>query len=221
MIKFLHSADWHLDASFSGRTPEEKAYLRSQSLLVPGRIVRLAKEQGCQMLVLSGDLFDGPCSRDTQQAVAAALEEAAVPVFIAPGNHDHIWEKSPYYTEVWPENVHIFKHSAMESVVLEELDCRVYGGAFTMPEAHGMLEDFQAEGSERYAVAVLHGDPGSVSSPYCPVTAAQVRESGLDYLALGHIHAAGSFRAGATLAAWPGYKATQPRRTACLRSQQE
>ena len=204
MMKILHSADWHLGAPIRGYSPEQTRLLRREMSAIPQRLARLCRDRQCDLILLSGDLFDGPCSRDTQQAVAAALEEAAVPVFIAPGNHDHIWEKSPYYTEVWPENVHIFKHSAMESVVLEELDCRVYGGAFTMPEAQGMLEGFQAEGSERYAVAVLHGDPGSVSSPYCPVTAAQVRESGLDYLALGHIHAAGSFRAGATLAAWPG-----------------
>ena len=44
----------------------------------------------------------------------------------------------------------------------------------------------------------------TASSPYCPVTAAQVRQSALDYLALGHIHKAGAFRAGATLCAWPG-----------------
>ena len=50
----------------------------------------------------------------------------------------------------------------------------------------------------------FHGDPLSLSSPCCPVTAAQVRESGLSYLALGHIHAVGSFRAGRTLCAWPG-----------------
>ena len=31
-----------------------------------------------------------------------------------------------------------------------------------------------------------------------------MQESGLDYLALGHIHEGGSFQAGATLAAWPG-----------------
>ena len=41
-------------------------------------------------------------------------------------------------------------------------------------------------------------------SPCCAITAAQVRESGLDYLALGHIHKAGSFQSGSTLCAWPG-----------------
>lgn len=204
MMKILHSADWHLDAPLRSCSPEQADRIRLEMLRIPQRIGELCRAKGCQMILLSGDLFDGPCSRESLDAVRRALEEAAVPVFIAPGNHDYIWEKSPYLEEVWPENVHIFKHNLMESVVLKELDCRVYGGAFTGAESSGLLEGFQAEGSERWALAVLHGDPSSTQSPYCPVTALQVQESGLDYLALGHIHEGGSFRAGATLAAWPG-----------------
>ena len=204
MMKILHSADWHLDAPLRSYSPEQAEKIRREMLRIPQRIGDLCRAKGCQMILLSGDLFDGPCSRESLDAVRRALEEAAVPVFISPGNHDHIWGKSPYVEEVWPENVHIFKNSILESVVVKELDCRVYGAAFTGPESTGLLEGFQAEGSERYALAVLHGDPSSAQSPYCPVTALQVQESGLDYLALGHIHEGGSFQAGATLAAWPG-----------------
>jgi DNA repair exonuclease SbcCD nuclease subunit len=67
-----------------------------------------------------------------------------------------------------------------------------------------LLQDFRVQGSSRYHIAVLHGDPMLINSPYCPITAEQVRSSGLHYLALGHIHRAGSFRAGKTLCAWPG-----------------
>lgn len=204
MMKILHSADWHLDAPLTSHAPDHAQYLRRELLEIPQRVVDLCRRSGCRMMLLSGDLFDGPCSRESLDAVRHALEEAAVPVFISPGNHDHIWEKSPYITEEWPENVHIFKHNMMESVVVKELDCRVWGGAFTGPESMGLLEGFRAEGTERYALGVLHGDPGTSQSPYCPVTALQVRDSGLDYLALGHIHEGGSFREGSTLTAWPG-----------------
>lgn len=204
MMKILHSADWHLDAPLRSLNPEQARKLRREMLRIPQRIGNLCRENGCQMILLSGDLFDGPYSRESMDAVYRALEEAAVPVFIAPGNHDPAWEKSPYLQKNWPENVHIFRHNQMESVVVRELDCRVYGAAFTGPESIGLLEGFQAEGAERYALAVLHGDPSSAQSPYCPVTALQVRESGLDYLALGHIHEGGSFQAGSTLTAWPG-----------------
>lgn len=204
MMKILHSADWHLDAPLRNHSPEQAERIRSQMRKIPQRIADLCRSQGCGMILLSGDLFDGPYSRESFDAVYRALEDAEVPVFIAPGNHDYIWEKSPYVQELWPENVHIFKQNEMESVVVQELDCRVYGGAFTAAQSQGLLEGFRAQGSERYAIGVLHGDPSSAQSSYCPVTALQVQESGLDYLALGHLHAGGSFQAGATLAAWPG-----------------
>jgi DNA repair exonuclease SbcCD nuclease subunit len=71
-------------------------------------------------------------------------------------------------------------------------------------DCEGLLEDFRAEGKARYQIGLLHGDPVQRHSPYCPVTAAQVRDSGLDYLALGHVHKSGAFRAGKTLCGWPG-----------------
>jgi len=204
MIKILHSADWHLDAPLRSLPEEQAKWLRRLQLQLPRRISQLCRSEGCDLMLLSGDLFDGPYTQESVEAVKRALADAQVPVFIAPGNHDYFWEKSPWVRESWPENVYIFQNNQLESQVLEGLSCRVYGGAFTGPESEGLLQGFQAEGSERYAVAVLHGDPTSADSPYCPVTALQVRESGLDYLALGHIHSADSFTAGATLAAWPG-----------------
>ena len=71
-------------------------------------------------------------------------------------------------------------------------------------DCQALLEGFQAGGPERYQLGLLHGDPTAANSPCCPVTAAQVRKSGLDYLALGHIHKAGAFREGRTLCGWPG-----------------
>jgi DNA repair exonuclease SbcCD nuclease subunit len=156
------------------------------------------------MMLLSGDLFDGPWTADSLNALRGALEEAAVAVFISPGNHDFCSSNSPYLTEIWPKNVHIFTNPEIQSVVLENLDCRVYGAGYRSMDCGSLLKHFRAEGNERYHIGVLHGDPTQINSPYCPVTALQVRESGLHYLALGHIHKSGSFRSGDTLCAWPG-----------------
>lgn len=204
MIKILHSADWHLDAPLRSLPPDQAKRLRREMLAIPERVAGLCREQGCDLVLLAGDLFDGPYTPESYEAAYRALAALDVPVFIAPGNHDYCWEHSPYVRESWPENVHIFQTNQMESLVLPELSCRVYGAGFTGPESGGLLAGFQAEGEERYALAVVHGDPTSAGSSYSPVTAAQVRDSGLDYLALGHIHSVGSFQSGSTLAAWPG-----------------
>ena len=204
MIKILHSADWHMDAPLRQFSEDQRRELRQQMLAIPGRIAAIAKKEGCQLALLSGDLFDGPYTKNGYESVARALQSMKIPVFIAPGNHDFYGENSPWFRESWPENVHIFKKQEITSYRIPELSCRIYGAAFTAQSCPGLLEGFRADCDEQYAVMTLHGDAANPDSPYCPVTAGQVQEAGLDYLALGHIHACSGFDAGAGLCAWPG-----------------
>ena len=204
MIKLLHSADWHLDSPLLFRDSRQAEALRSALSHVPEKIAALCKDQACDLLLLSGDLFDGPYTPNTLRSVQNALEEVSVPVFISPGNHDFIGADSPWLTENFPKNVHIFAQPVMESVAVSHLDCRIYGAGFTHMDCPGLLENFAPEHTERYGIGVLHGDPTQVNSPYNPITRAQVSQSALDYLALGHIHKGDQFRAGKTLCAWPG-----------------
>ena len=203
-MRILHSADWHLDTPFAGRSPEQTELLRQALLSVPGRVADLCLAKQCDMVLLSGDLFDGAYSRESCRSLYNALERMAVPVFITPGNHDFNGPDSPWLRETWPENVHIFTREKLESVSVPSLDCRVYGAGYQSMDCPGLLEHFSTEGEERCHVGVLHADPTQRATPYCPLTTEQVRLSGLDYLALGHVHKGGAFRAGKTLCAWPG-----------------
>ncbi len=202
-MKILHSADWHLDSPYAGRTPEQRELLRRAERKIPQKVADACRREGCDVMLLAGDIFDGPYTRESYEAVYSALEGCGASVFIAPGNHDFVSPESPWLAESWPENVHIFK-GGMESVALPELDCRVYGAGFQSMDCENLIKDFHTEGQERFCLAVLHGDPTNASSPYNPMTTAQIRASGLDYLALGHIHKAGLFHAGGTICAWPG-----------------
>lgn len=202
-LKILHSADWHLDTPFTGFSEKQRARLKQEQQKIPGRIVELAHAAQVDLVLLSGDLFDIQGSRESVDLVRHTLRAFGVPVFVSPGNHDFCGTGSPWLEERWPDNVHIFT-GGLESVVLPELSCRVYGAGYQSMDSPPILEEFRAQGAEKYCVGVFHADPLVRKSPYCAVTAAQVRDSGLDYLALGHIHKAGSFRAGSTLCAWPG-----------------
>ena len=202
-LKILHSADWHLDSPFSGFSESQKAFLKREQQKIPGKIADLCRREECDLVLLSGDLFDGAVSRDTLDIVKAELKHCGVPVLIAPGNHDFCAPGSPWLEDSWPQNVFVFT-GGLEAVPIPGLDCRIYGAAFQSMDCPGLLADFRAEGEERYRIAVLHGDPTQKNSPYNPITNAQVRNSGLDYIALGHIHAAGAFQAGQTLCGWPG-----------------
>lgn len=205
MIKILHAADLHLDALFQGLPPDKAAQCRAAQRDLPLALAELAKEKGAGLVLLAGDLFDRvQASRDSTEALLKALSAISVPVFLTPGNHDYFTWDSPYYSMEFPENVHIFKESRIQSVSLSGLSCRVYGAGFTQMDCPPLLGSFQREGNEQYHIMVLHGEVTGAESPYCPISRGQIAASNLDYLALGHVHARGEIRLGRTLCAWPG-----------------
>lgn len=204
MIKILHSGDWHLDASMSGHSEENAEFLRFCQQKLPEKIVALAKQEDCDLMLLSGDLFEAKAGRQTVRNVQKALEKAEMPVLICPGNHDYICPGSPYEVEGWPENVHIFKETKIQSVTFPELGCKIYGSGYTSMDCPPLLKDFQAEGDERWHIGLLHGEADTTHGSYCSISKEQLRNSALSYLALGHIHKSGSTRGGETLCAWPG-----------------
>lgn len=201
MIKILHSGDWHLDSPLQGKTPQQASLLRRELLKIPGKLAAICREEACDLVLLSGDLFDGSYTQESYRTVYDALQSMDIPVFITPGNHDYISPDSPYEAEIWPGNVHIFKKQQIEWVDIPALSLRVYGAGFESMDCPGLLENFRAQGP---AIGLFHGDPTQVNSPYNPVTKIQVSNSNLRYLALGHVHKGDAFQAGDTLCAWPG-----------------
>ena len=198
-LKILCTGDWHLDSPLPDR-PE----LRQAQLGIPGAAADLCRREQCDLVLLGGDLFDGEYTRESLEAVRRACADMAVPVFIAPGNHDFVGGAGPFGRETFPGNVHVFLHPQMERVALPEISCSVYGAGYDSMDCPGLLEGFSAEPEDRYRIGVLHGDPTTASSPCCPVTRGQLQSCGLQLLALGHIHKTGSVRVGDTLCLWPG-----------------
>ena len=202
MMKILHTADWHLDSPFRGQSPERQEALKKALLQVPEKIAALCRREQCDLVLIAGDLFDRAYSKESYLAAYSALEQMAVPVLITPGNHDYVGNQSPWKRELWPENVTVFTQQTLTRVPLS--GGAVWGAAFCAMEAPPLLEGFRAPEEAGRAIGILHGDATQARSPYCPVTAKHIKECGLAYLALGHIHEAGSLRQGDTLCAWPG-----------------
>ena len=212
-LKILHSADWHLDSPFAGFDDSQRALLKQEQQSIPGKTAQLCRREKCDLMLLAGDIFDGEPARETVEALKKALSECGARVFITPGNHDFCAPGSLWLEESWPENVYVFTRG-LEAVTIPELNCRVYGAGYQSMDSAPLLENFRAEGSEKYCIAVLHGDPTRKDSPYCPITAQQVRDSGLQYLALGHIHKAVGRCAHGRAAPWGG-AGTKPAKRAC------
>lgn len=202
MIKFLHAADFHLDSAFSALSPEQAALRRREQRTALNALAALC--QDCDLVLLSGDLFDSArIYRDTLEALRRFFAAVPAEIFIAPGNHDYLASGSPYLTESWGENVHIFTSAEISRVHLPRLGCDVYGAAFTAPEMPALLRGFHVQDPATRNLMVLHGEVNPNSS-YAPLLPDEIAASGLDYLALGHVHAADIQKLGATTCAYPG-----------------
>ena len=205
MISFIHMADFHLDSPFSGLPPQRAAERREEQRALFASLKNLDGE--VDLFFLSGDLFDGESVYpETIETMVDTFRNLRAKVFIAPGNHDYFSPRSPYRKAVWPDNVHIFCTEQVESIPLPEHNCVIYGAAFIQPECRtSLIRNFRVTRDGRFHIMVLHGEVGSGTGAYDPITKEEIGKTGLHYLALGHIHQESGLQlAGDTYYAWPG-----------------
>lgn len=197
LIRLVHTADIHLDRSYSdARFPAAFANRRRQSLRDAFlRIVARAGEWPADALLIAGDLFEHDrVSRDTIAALRRSFESIPhVPVFVAPGNHDPYVPDSPYATQRWPENVFVFSKPEWSAHALERVGLTVHGFGFDGPEIScNPFGSLRIPEDGRVHVAAAHGsEMGSLPAgkgAYAPFDAASATPPGLRYLALGHFH---------------------------------
>ncbi len=206
MVKLIHAADLHLDSPFAGLSPQLAAKRREEQRQLLGAMVELARSRKADAILLSGDLLDSADTyRETVQALSEQLGKAGCPVFIAPGNHDCYNTFSPYATMEWPENVHIFSTQQVEGVELPGKNCTIYGAAFTQPHMdRSPLEGFAAPRDGQLHIMALHGEVDG-RGRYGSISRETIAASGLDYLALGHVHRCSDLQQeGDTFWAYPG-----------------
>ena len=198
-MKLLHA--------YAALSPEKAALRRKEGRDLLGRLARLAKEERVDLVLLAGDLFDGKeVYRETVAALKEALASIPAPVLIAPGNHDPYTPRSPYAAVDWPENVTVFSEENIVGKEFPRLNCVVHGTAFAGESLTADLwSGFRIPEDGRIHIGLTHGDLGQSRSAYHPIGIKSVENSGLSYLALGHIHApSGLQRAGKTVWAYPG-----------------
>ncbi len=203
-VKFLHCADLHLDSPFDSLPEYKAACMRNEMRELLNFIADLANSRGADIVFMSGDLLDSTVSYyETSDALIDALSRISGKVFISPGNHDYFCAMSPYAYLDFPENVHIFKSQRVECVELHELGCRVYGAAFLQSDSASLLNTFTAENDGMINLMCIHGNVNGEA--YNRITSAHMLSSGIDYMALGHIHTRSELsKAGDTFFAYPG-----------------
>ncbi len=206
-MRILHTADLHLDSAFEGLAPGKAAARRAEQRELLFRLAALAGSENADAILIAGDLLDGDnIYYETGEAICCAFTQAAVPVFIAPGNHDFYSSASPYAGLELPENVYVFRTGKIEHFDFPESGFRVFGAGFTDSGSKSLLKGFCADRVPGMRnVLCIHGEYGVRNSKYNPITEEEIAESGMDYIALGHIHLASKlYRAGSTCFSWSG-----------------
>lgn len=207
MLRFIHAADFHLDSAFGALSAQQAAARRRESRELAFRLANYVNGHGVELVLLAGDLFDsGSAFRETGEQLAEALGQMQARVFIAPGNHDWAGPGSPWLTVDWPENVYIFRENRLTAVEVPEWGLTIHGAGFTAPEqGTGFLTGFAAPRDGRLHIGLLHGELDPAAARYDPIRKEEIAASGLDYLALGHIHKRTEpLTFGRTVCAWPG-----------------
>lgn len=216
-FSFAHLADLHLDTPFQGlrnRNPELAAALEGASLDAWDRAVDACLDAGVDFVVIAGDVYDGEDAGARAQLRfrdgLARLSAAGVPSFVVHGNHDPRggrWSA----VKAWPDGVTIFGHDEVTSVPViragEEL-ALVHGISYATPQVtENLAARFHRDSAfAGFQLGLLHAnvDGRGGHANYAPATLADLRASGLDYWALGHVHARTILSAERPLAAYPG-----------------
>lgn len=189
IIKILHCADIHIGAreSFLGEKAESR---RFETLITFEKIVDLAVEKGVQLVALAGDILDSNSveSNFTDRIFKKIADAENIKFVFAAGNHDPLNFRSPFISENLPKNLYVLK-TEDDCKTFEDIKTKVYGRSFESAFLKGEDGFSLSTDSDYVNLMVQHGELKSdLNSQYNSITKSFIEESGMDYIALGHIH---------------------------------
>ena len=178
-MRFVHTADNHLDAPVSSLPPAKAAMRRHMRLQSFSKIIDYTI-QNADMLLISGDLFHTP--NPPKSVFSFCVKEferlGDIPVFIVLGNHDYL---NPNLN--FPGNVHVF---GSEFETASYKNCLITGVSFTSPSA-SFANRIPSAKNDSDSILLLHGDIFT-QSDYNSMNKDTLASLGYTYVALGHIH---------------------------------
>lgn len=194
-LRVLHTADLHLDSDLYGNV-EQQAAQRQRERRMFQQVIERALADDVDLVLIAGDLFDhNRPSDETVAFVRAELARLRQPVVLLPGNHDCL-EPSGVHARhdftVGASHVHVIRGLDGEVVEFPELDAIVWGrGMREHAPSFQPLAHIPRRDSARWSLAMAHGffyEEGQRPERSSPILAEEIRDTGWDYLALGHHH---------------------------------
>lgn len=206
-FSFVHAADLHLDTPFAGveaSAPHVAAALRDASISAFQSIIDLAIEREVDFVCFAGDIYDGAERGIRAQLLfldgLTRLDEHGIRSFIVHGNHDPVESGWTAVSSSWPANVTIFpplgphdEHVPVVRIIKGDAQIATVQGISYKERATtaNLAMAFARPDGPGTHIGVLHcnveGSP-NLHANYSPCTLDDLSSTGLDYLALGHVH---------------------------------
>ena len=195
-LRFVHSADIHLDSPLRGLAGQEGSavsLIRAATREAFDTLVSRTIEEEARFLVIAGDLYDGNW-RDYQTGLffvrqMGRLREAGIRVYLIYGNHDA--ESQITRRLVLPDNVSVFPARKSATFEIEDLGVALHGQSFRQRDvSENLAQSYPPPKPGALNIGVLHtalaGAEGHAN--YAPCSLEELVRKGYDYWALGHVH---------------------------------
>ncbi|MCD8230730.1 MAG: DNA repair exonuclease [Clostridiales bacterium] len=188
-MRLIHCADLHLDSGMTANLSKEKARERKKELLLTfQRMVDYAAENEVAAILIAGDLFDTRnISATARHAVwDAILGHSEIVFFYLRGNHDT--EHFLAEREALPENLKVFGPEWVSYPLGEWI---VVSGLELSEENAGSAYHSLVLRPEKFNIVMLHGQETKTGAKNRAqvIRLRDLKNKGIDYLALGHVHA--------------------------------
>ena len=151
--RFLHTSDWQLGVTRQFLNAESQARWSEARLEAIRNLGRVAKDEGCEFVVVAGDVFESnQVDRRTLLKACEAMAGIPVPVYLLPGNHDPLDATSVYRSRHWkerkPAHVHVLEGPGMPHEIRPGIE--VVGAPWTSKRPLG---DLVADAASRLSPA--------------------------------------------------------------------
>lgn len=184
MIKVIHCADLHLDSPMETHMNATQASERNTELIHSFvRLTEYAIEHDVRAVVIAGDMFDGKRvkKRTVEEVLDAIRRTASVDYLYLAGNHDEV--ANAFADQDIPNNLKMF---GREWRTYEYNEVAISGIEICERNAESLYQDVPHKDGVANIIT-MHGIAGTGSGEG-KIDLNQLKNKGIDYLALGHIH---------------------------------